>query len=232
MPTYTSYTGELATKLQEYRSRGQKEASKHRPSPDAAGPDQHESSLRSDAESWLSSEQRLFDTTLTEISRGVTEARQKAIELRGQVDQLLGDDSATSSVEAELAGDRPALVKATEDRFRAETALKYFRAKNNIHEEANYPDSVPFHFGVLTVFALAETAVNTLFYENSQGLLGGVFVALAIAALNIGSAVLLGYWFRLKNLASIDKKILGWTALVAFVLTGIFLNSPQAPQAE
>lgn len=225
MPTYTSYTGELATKLQDYRTRGQKEASKHRPSPDAAGPDQHETALRSDAEGWLSSEQRLFDTTLTEVSRGVTEARQKAIELQGQVNQLVGDDSATSSVEAELAGDRPALVKSTENRLRAEAALKYFRASNDIHEEANYPDSVLWHFGVLMVFALVETAVNTFFYENSQGLLGGFFVALTIAALNIGSAMVLGYWFRFKNLAFVDKKIVGWTALVVFVLTAVFFNS-------
>jgi len=222
MPTHT---GELATKLQEYRAKGQKEASKHRPSSDAAGPDQHESALRIIAEGWLSSEQRLFDTTLTEVSRGVTEARQKAIELRGQVDQLVGDDSATSSVEAELAGDRPALVKSTENRLRCKTALNYFRVANEIHEEAHYPDSTLWHFGVLMVFAFLETLVNTFFYENSQGLLGGFFVALTIAALNIGSAMLLGNWFRFQNLASVDKRVLGWTAFVTFVLTAIFFNS-------
>lgn len=225
MATYTSYSGEIADKLQEYRARGQKEASKHRPSADSAGPDQNESALRSDAENCLNSEQRLFDTTLTEVSRSVTEARQKAIELRGQVDQLVSDDSATSSVEAELAGDRPALVKSTEARFRAEAALKYFRATNSIHEEAVYPESVIWHIGVLAVFALIETGVNTFFYENSQGLLGGFFVALGIAALNIASAMVLGYWFRYKNLASVDKRIIGWSSLVAFVLTAVFFNA-------
>lgn len=225
MPTYRSYSGELAAKLQDYRSRGQKEASKHRPSPDAAGPDQYESALRSDADGWLSSEQRLFDMTLAEVSRGVTEARQKAIELRGQVDHLISDDSPTSNVEAELAGDRPALVMSTEARLRAEVALKYFRVTNNIHEESNYPDSLLWHFGVLLVFALIETGVNTFFYENSQGLLGGFFVALTIAGLNIGSAMLLGYWFRFKNLASVDKKIVGWAAFVAFTLTAVFFNA-------
>lgn len=225
MPTYTSYTGELATKLQDFRSRGQKEASKHRPSPDAAAPDQHETALRSDAEGWLSSEQRLFDTTLTEIARGVTEARQKAIELQGQVHQLLGDDSATSSVEAELAGDRPALARSTENRFRAEAALKYFRATNEINEEANYPASTLWHLGLLMLFAFLETIVNTFFYENSQGLLGGFFVALTIAALNIGSAVFLGICFRLKNLALVEKKVFGWSALAVFVLTAVFFNS-------
>ena len=225
MTIFTNYSGELVTKLQDFRVRGQKEASLHRPSSDAAGPDQNESALRSDAESWLNSEQRLFDTTLTELSRGVIEARQKALQLSGQFNQLISDDSATSSVDAELAGDRPVLVTVTENRLRAEAALKYFRASNNIHEEANYPESVLWHFGILLVFALVETGVNTFFYENSQGLLGGFFVALAIAGLNIGSATLLGYWFRYKNLAPLDKKFVGWAAFVTFVLSAIFCNA-------
>jgi len=225
MTTYKSYAGELATKLADYRQRGQKEASKLRPAQDAAVPDQHESALRAEAEGWLSSEQRLFDTTLTELSRGVTEARQKAIELSGQVAQLVSDDSASSAIEAELAGDRPALIKATEARLRAETAFNYFRAANDIHEEARYPDSKIHHVAVVLVLALVETVVNTFFYENSQGLMGGFFVALGITAMNIGFALLFGYWFRYQNLAAVDKKVAGWAAMVAFVLVTIFCNA-------
>ncbi|MBW6495492.1 MAG: hypothetical protein K0B16_13225 [Burkholderiaceae bacterium] len=225
MTTNKSYSGELAAKLADYRQRGQKEASKLRPAQDAAVPDQNESALRSEAEGWLSSEQRQFDTTLTELSRGVTEARQKAIELRGQVDQIVGDDSASSAIEAELAGDRPALVNVTEARLRAEVALKYFRAANDIHEEARYPDSKIHHVAVVLVLALIETVVNTFFYENSQGLLGGFFVALGITTLNIGFALLFGYWFRYQNLAAIDKKVAGWMAMAAFIFVTIFFNA-------
>ncbi len=225
MTTYKSYAGELATKLSDYRAKGQKEASKNRPAQDAAVPDQNESALRSEAEGWLGCEQHLFGTTLTELSRGVTEARQKAIELSGQVDQLISDDSATSAIEAELAGERPALVKATEARLRAETNFKFFRAKNNIHEEAVYPESKLWHVGIVLVLALIETVVNTFFYENSQGLLGGFFVALAITAMNIGFALLFGYWLRYKNLASAENKVMGWMALAAFILMTIFCNA-------
>lgn len=225
MTTHKSYSGELASKLVDYRQRGHKEASKLRPSQDAAAPDQHESALRSEAEGWVNSEQRLFDTALTELSRGVVEARQKAIELSGQVAQLVSDDSASSAIEAELAGDRPALVRATQARLQAETALKYFRASNDIHEEPRYPDSKIHHVAVVLVLALFETVVNTFFYENSQGLLGGFFVALGITALNIGFALLFGYWFRYQNLAAVDKKVAGWAALAAFILLTIFFNA-------
>jgi hypothetical protein len=225
MPTHNSYSGELASKLQEYRSRGHKEASQHRPPPDATAPDQHESELKSEAEGWLNSEQSLFDATLTEASRSATEARQKSFELKTSFDQLVGDDTAQSTVEAELAGDRAALVKATEARLRAEADIRYFKEINNIHEEARYPDSALWHFGVLAILALIEVVVNAFFYENSQGLLGGIVVAIGIAALNMGSALGLGYFFRFSNLASMEKKVFGWTALVGFALIAIFCNA-------
>jgi hypothetical protein len=225
MPSHISYAGQLATKLQDFRARGQKEASKNRPPPNAAVPDQHESELRSEGEGWLSTEQRLFDATLTEVSRGSTEARQKAIELRTTFEQLVRDDTAISTVEAELAGERPRLVKATVGRLKAETDIRYFKATNNIHEEAVYPESKLWHFGVMAIIAVAEVVVNAFFYENNQGLLGGVMVAIGIAAINIGLAVGLGLGFRFKNLASTDKKVVGWACFAGFVLVAVLCNS-------
>jgi hypothetical protein len=225
MPKYSSYAGELSSKLADYRALGQKEGSKNRPAQNAAGLDQHEGALRSEAESWLTTEQRLFDMQLVESSKGTTEAKQKAIELRMTVDQLVNDDSARSSIDAELAGDRPKLVRAVEQRLRTETAYKYFRAQNDIHDEPFYPESVWWHFGVLAVLGLVETVTNAFFYENSQGLLGGFFVALGIAALNMATAMLLGNMFRFKNLASVDKKVIGWIALAAFVFTTLLFNA-------
>jgi hypothetical protein len=225
MPTYSSYSGELSTKLSNFRALGQKEGSKNRPAQDAAVPDQHEGGLRSEAESWLASEQRLYDTTLVETSKSATEAKQKVIELRSTIDQLLSDDSVRSAIDADLAGDRPALVKTTEQRLRAEAAYRYFRAHNNIHEEPRYPESIYWHFGVLAILGLIETLTNAFFYENSQGLLGGFFVALAIAALNMCTAMFLGYSFRYQNLIAIDKKVIGWFALVMFIFTTVLFNA-------
>lgn len=225
MPTYTSYSGQLATKLQDYRNKGLKEAAKNRPPPNAAGPDQHESELKAEGEGHLSSEQRLFDNTLTEVSRSSTEARQKAIELRANFEHLVRDDTAMSSIEAEMAGERARIVKATEARLRAETDIRYFRAANDINEEASYPESKLWHVGLLAILGVLEVLVNAFFYENNEGLLGGVTVAAGIAAINIGSAFFLGFGYRYKNLAQGDKKAVGWGCLVVFVLLAIFCNS-------
>jgi hypothetical protein len=195
MTTVTSYSGQLSTKLTEYQAMGRKEGAKNRPAPDAASPDQHEIALKAQAEGYLAAEQQLFDHVRTEAARSAVEAQQKIVELRSTVDQLLSDDSLNSAVDAELAGHRAALVRATEVRLRRGADLKYLRAVNGIHEEARYPESLPLHFGVLAILVVIETLVNAFFYENSQGLLGGVMVALGIAVLNMGCAMVCGFYF-------------------------------------
>jgi hypothetical protein len=225
MTTVTSYSGQLSTKLTEYQAMGRKEGAKNRPAPDAASPDQHEIALKAQAEGYLAAEQQLFDHVRTEAARSAVEAQQKIVELRSTVDQLLSDDSLNSAVDAELAGHRAALVRATEVRLRRGADLKYLRAVNGIHEEARYPESLPLHFGVLAILVVIETLVNAFFYENSQGLLGGVMVALGIAVLNMGCAMVCGFYFRFKNLAAIDKKLLGWFSLAIGIFLAIFFNA-------
>jgi hypothetical protein len=225
MPTYASYAGEIAAQLTHYRELGHKEGSKNRPPQDSATPDQHEGKLRSEAEKWLASEQRLLDSQVVEASKAAIDAKQKVVQLKSTLDQLVVDDTMQSTVDDQFAGERSALVRAVGNRLRAEAAYNYVRARNDIHEEPSYPDSIIWHFGVLAVFGLIETVTNAFFYENSQGLLGGFFVALAIAALNMVTAMVLGYWFRFKNLREIDKQLLGWFALAVFVVTTVFFNA-------
>lgn len=225
MTTTSSYSGQLAAKLQDYRSLGMKEGAKNRPPQDAAGSDQHELALKAQADGFLNGEQRLFDAALTEASREATTARQKVIQHQLAVEQLVSDTGTLEAVEAELASDRMQLIRATEARLRAEAEIKYFKATNNIYEEASYPESTIWHFGVIFALAIVEMVANAFFFENNQGLLGGLFVAAGIAFLNMGSALMLGIGFRFKNLASIDKKVFGWACLVAFVVVAIFCNA-------
>lgn len=225
MATATVYSGQLASKLEDYRSIGMKEAAKFRPPQDAAGPDQHELALKTEADGYLNGEQRAFDAALIEASREVNTARQKATQHQVAVEQLLSDTNTLETVEAELASDRMALIRATAARLRAEKEFNYYRAVNNIHEEARYPESKLWHFGVIVGLSVLEMVANAFFFENNQGLLGGLFVAAGLAFLNMLSAVILGAGFRYKNLANLDKKIFGWTCLVVFVLVAIFCNA-------
>jgi hypothetical protein len=220
-----SYQGELSAKLSEFRVKGEKEASKHRPPTDATALDQNETALLSEAEKHLVDEQRLFDFSVSESSRTGVDAQQKAIELQAKVDQLVSDTSLQGTIEADMSEDRQGLVAATEMRMKTEVDYRSFRAANGVTEQARYPESHVMHFAIILGLALLETIINAFFYENAQGLMGGFTVALGVAAVNMGGAMLLGIGFRYKNLASIDMKILGWLCLVIFLIFSIYCNA-------
>jgi len=225
MPVYTNYSGEIAARLDEYRVAGQKEAAAHRPPTDSLRPDQHEASLQSEAEKWLADEQRLFDSVLSDASKGLADVHQKLVDLKNQTEQLLSDTSLLGTINAEMAEERTPLVVATAKRMRAEVDLKHLRAENHIVNQAVYPESTILHYGIIAVLALVETVINAFFYENSQGLLGGFIVALSVALVNMSFALLFGSGFRWKNLKSLDSKIFGWSCFVAFTVLAIYCNA-------
>ncbi|WP_310387912.1 hypothetical protein [Roseateles sp.] len=225
MPTYTSYAGEIASQLGAMRTKGHHEAAANRPASDSLRMDQHESALQNDAEKWLASEQLFFDTALTEASKAVADIQQKTIALQMNVEQLLSDSSLQSTIEADLAGERQKLMLAAGDRMRAEVDWRHFRAINNIQQQADYPESRYFHFGLIFVLALIETFINAFFYENSAGLLGGIAVALGVALINLGGALGLGIGWRYKNLLAADKRIVGWMCFCIFIVFAIYCNA-------
>lgn len=225
MANQTSYRGEISSTLADYRAKGQKEASKHRPPTDATGLDHNEATIVSDAQTWLANEQRLFDSAVAEASRADVEVEQKAVELQTKVDQLVSDTSLSSTIEADMSADRQALVVVTETRMKAEVDYRSFRAANAITEQARYPESHVMHFAIVLGLALLETMINALFYQNAQGIMGGFSVALGVAAVNMGGAMLLGSGFRFKNLAALEMKILGWFCLVLFLVFSVYCNA-------
>lgn len=225
MPIFTSYNGELSSELDSYRKRGENEAAEHRPAGDSLQMDQNEIALQTDAEKWIGSEQRLFDVVMSEASRGVVDSGQKLVELGGRADQLLSDTTLLATIAADMSADRDALIALTENRMKAEVDWRHLRVSNGISAQAEYPDSTIWHFALIFVFALVETGVNTFFYENAEGLLGGFFVALLVSFASMGFAIALGYGFRYKNLQKMDSRIGGYCCLALFMLLAIYANA-------
>ncbi len=225
MQTISAYAGQLSLRIEEYRGHGQKEATKHRPATNAAHPDNHEITLKSQAESLIANEQLLFDTSITEAMRVAHEATGKVIELRSEIDQALTDDTLDSQVEADLSNDRNSLVQATASRITAEVEWRGFRAANSITDSPRYPESQIWHWSLIVAFVFIETLVNAFFYQNNNGLIGGFIVAAAVASVNMGSAAILGTLFRRKNLADPVQKYFGWACLPIFFLLTVFCNA-------
>lgn len=225
MATYKNYAGEIGLLHEEYRKKGHNEASQNRPASDATTRDQYEEYLHSDAERWVTSEKQLLNLEITDGAKAIGEIKQKISAFQQKVSQLLSDQSIHSTVEVELSTERTELIQKTKERMHAEVDWKYFRQTNQVTTQASYPDSHIFHFALILVFALVETAVNTIFYENAAGLLGGFVVALGVSALNIGAAMLFGMWFRYKNLQGRQEQLCGWLSLVGFIVVTLYCNA-------
>jgi hypothetical protein len=225
MAIYKSYSGEIATMTDRYIAQGRKEARENRPPSNATTPDEHEAALAAEASKWMGVEQYLLDTVVTEASKSVTDARQKAIDLESRVERMLNDSTLQAGVEADLQGERTALVSASVARLSATRELNFFRQENDIREAANYPESRVMHLAIIVALSLAETLMNAVFYENAQGLIGGFVVALAISVVLMGASLGLGYGFRFKNLKAASSKVTGWACLIAFIVLSVWANA-------
>ena len=225
MTTIHSYGGQLAAKAQHYQNLGQREAGGHRPATNASHPDGNEMALRAEAEGLISNEQALFESVVAEAHRVSNDADSRLIDLKSDIKQVLADNTMASQVEAALADERKKLVDVTADRIKAEVEWRAFRARNNITDLPNYPESQIWHWSIIFALILAETVINAFFYQNANGLIGGFVVAAAVAAVNMGSAVILGNAFRRKNLAQTDQQIIGWLSLLVFVPLALFCNA-------
>jgi hypothetical protein len=223
--TFSHYSGQASAKLNDVIAKARQEAAQHRPPSDALRMDQNEVELQAEASTWIASERRLFEGVLTEASRSAHDLQQKLPDLEGRIQQVLSDTSLSSEAAAEMAGERAKLVAMTESRMRAEVDLRHFRVTNNITDQATYPESHIWHFAIIAALALAETAVNAVFYENAQGLLGGFTVALGVAIVNMAGALGLGAGFRYKNHSDPLRKFFGWACLPIFLLLTVYCNA-------
>lgn len=219
------YSGQIASRLQEFQQKGAAEAQKHRPSPDASHPDANEVALRTEAERFVAGEQRAFNDALNDTSKANADIQRKMFDAEAEVQLALSDSSLSSRVDAELAADKQRLIQLTEERIDAEVDLRAFRTRNGITDPPSYPESQIHHFAIVAAFMLGETIINSVFYQNEAGLLGGAVVALAVSILNMGSAVLLGIGFRYKNLPESPWKIVGWGCFILFALSAIYFNA-------
>lgn len=219
------YSGQVATLLAQYQQKGAAEAKSYRPTTDATHPDANEVALRTEAEKFLTQQQRAFNDALTEAGRVNSDVQRKLFDAEAEAEQALADNSLSSSVDAELAGEKLRLVQLTEERIDAEVDIKAFRAKYSIDGQPNYPDSQIYHFALIAVFLLIETALNSVFYANEAGILGGAVIALAVSFLNLVSAALLGMGFRYKNISHPGWQAFGWGCLIAFIASAIYFNA-------
>ncbi len=119
---------------------------------------------------------------------------------------------------------RHEIISSLENYLRVSAQLNSFKDIHSINQPAKYPSDLLFHFSIVLLFIVIETALNAFFYRGEAGLLGGAFLALCVSIVNMGLAVGCGYAFRYHNLSDLKSKIIGYVSLGTFVIMGIILN--------
>jgi hypothetical protein len=105
----------------------------------------------------------------------------------------------------------------------ADEDLEQFKSKNKLNREADYPTSRWKTFGVLLIALITEGMLNGFFFADGSdsGLLGGIVIALIVAALNISFGFLLGW-----KIIPIKNHIIKWKSNLSVIFSVILLLIP------
>jgi len=97
-------------------------------------------------------------------------------------------------VTASTISDKADLLRCRDEERVARQHLKKFRASEGITRPAEMPSSRVFHFAIVAVVIVLESAANMYFFAQGSelGLLGGLLQALIVSLANVGLAVATG----------------------------------------
>jgi hypothetical protein len=138
--------------------------------------------------------------------------------------------TAIGEFKAEIQVRRGAITSARDDALAARDSFKKFKLDHQLTSPPDYSDSHLKQLGLLILIGLIEAVFNGNFLAAGSefGLLGGVIIAVAIAAVNIILAALAGrFGFSQVHHRSGIRKILGsvitlaWLALAVAISFGV-----------
>lgn len=217
-------TGSIATFCKQMEKDGADEGGANRPDSAASSPDLNEVKAITSARQGLAEEDAALTNALVDAEKQGSEITQRIESLDAACSSNLGHNLVEGAFRSSLTKHDHGLVSACASEMESRAALNGFKSRNQIKDPAKYPPDRFFHFSLLILFVALETGVNAFFYEGSSGLLGGAFVALAVAVVNMGIATVLGALFRYVNLPQLKHKFIGYSSLLGFVLAGFVLN--------
>ncbi|WP_454737178.1 hypothetical protein [Cupriavidus necator] len=220
-----SYSGELLKAQGAYQKKGLKAGEKALPPMTATTFDANETQLVADASRFALQEHARYSRVETQKDKVLADMANELSEVAANCDTLLDDESLNETARNALEHERYALVGLKRKVLFKEAELKAYQIRHGITEEASYPADLRAPYVWLIPFVLAETIANAFFYENTNGLLGGAFVAFMVSLVNIAVSFGLGAAFRYKNLDNAAYKAIGYSVLVAAVIVALFSNA-------
>jgi hypothetical protein len=139
MPTFVP--GTIAALTAEYSELGRGEDLHNRPPSHATVLDQHEAALKAKTQVLLMQEQANFDSKVVGAGEELSNVEQRLHDYVARTELMLSDSNTEAGIAADLATQRPGLVKAMVNRLKLEQELNDFRYRNKIDFPASYPDN-------------------------------------------------------------------------------------------
>lgn len=126
----------------------------------------------------------------------------RSYDIKGSYDRLRTADEKFEHDMADLSEDlRPKITSAQESLTGARDQFEKFKTKYQIERSPDYPDSHWWQWGVLLIVAVLQAFLNGYFFYQGmeQGIVGGAFVALVLASVDVMVVFFLGrtaVWLR------------------------------------
>ena len=128
------------------------------------------------------------------------------------------------AVTGKIAQNKPEAEKLKSDLNRAKDELRIFRGANALTRDAQHVDKSN-AFYVIGAFAFFEAVANMLFLRENISTAIAIFIAVAVAAINVLANVWFGIRYREKNHFDTDRAKKGRIFFFYAVLMILFLNS-------
>jgi len=220
-----AYSNDIEKQVDHYRTLGASAGSNNKPSSSATEPDDNEAVLENDAKRFAHVATNTLDKELTDQNQIIASSLRETQELAALLPQILADDSAEPIARQNLLQQKSALVSHKVMELRHLAALNYFKSIHNIRHEASYPEDLFTHFAFIFLAVILEILLNTIFFANDTGFLGGFVVALVVSLINVFSTGIIGHIISYRNHVEATKKTFGNAMIVVLMVWMAFWNS-------
>ncbi len=221
-----TYQKEIMKLHGDYVKKGENEAANLLPHHDAKSLDQHESNLYAIAILSLNDMVDKFNGYIGKIRDNIRNNQLFVKELERDTEICLDNQNLRNDIAQIQATQGDNIAKSV--KINSEYLAKYtkFRNNNNLQDRnAKYPFDQFNYLSNLFILWLVEAVANMFYFQNENGLLGGIWVAMGVSGINIVVAAIAGNLFRYKNHIDAVKKYAGWAAGIIGILVIIYINA-------
>lgn len=219
------YRGQLSDELGNYEALGLHQGRQNLPPTETQALDQHEAALEAKATRAAIAVQAELEQKTQKIDVALTTLVHELHDVRIKYDTQVEDGSPAEYTAQFLASEKQPIVALRRKAAALQADLERFKKLHSVERTATYPPDRILHLSKIFLCIALETIANAFFFQNENGLLGGAVIALALSAVNVGLACILGHLFTYKNRTNILVTTAGHLSILFCVAASTYINA-------